>query len=67
MLVELDRYMQKMKLDHQLTPYTRINSKWLKDLNISHDTINNLAENIDKISGIPHNNIFAKISPKVGK
>ena len=54
-----------MKLDHQLTPYTRINSKWIKDLNISHDTIKVLAENTDcKISDIPCTNIFADISPR---
>ena len=56
---------QKMKLDHQLIPYTKINSRWIKDLNISHDTIKILEENIGtKISDIPHNNVFADISPR---
>ena len=54
-----------MKLDHQLTPYTRTNSKWIKDLNTSHGTMKVLEEYIgSKISDIPPDNIFADISPK---
>ena len=55
-----------MKLNHKLTPYTKINSRWIKDLNISHDTIKVLQENIgSKISDIPWSNIFTDISPRV--
>ena len=54
-----------MKLDPQLTPYTKINTRWTKDLNISCDIIKVLEENIDrKISDIPHSNIFNNMTPR---
>ena len=64
-LGDLDSCMQKMKLDYQVTPYTKINSRWIKDFIISRDTINVLEENIGwKMWDVPQSNIVTNISPR---
>ena len=49
----------------KMVDFTKINSRWIKDLNISHDTIKVLEENIGrKISDIPHTSIFTNLPPR---
>ena len=67
--------LKKLKLEHSLTPYTRINSKWIKHPNVRPDSIKLLEENIGKIlpdiycSEIffdPHSRVM-KIKTKINK
>ena len=57
-----------IKLEHFLTPHTKINSKWIKDLSIRPETVTFLKENIGRtVFDINHSKIFFDPAPRVMK
>ena len=57
-----------MKLEHFLTPYTKVNSKWILGLNVRLNTIKLLEENTERtLFDINHSNIFLDLPPRVMK
>ena len=54
-----------MKLEHSITPYTKINSKWIKDLNVRLDNIKLLEENLVRtLFDINHSKVFFDSPPR---
>ena len=56
---------KRIKLDHFLTPYTKINSKWMKELNVRQEALKSLEEKAGKnLSGLGCSNFLLNMSPE---